>query len=199
MRWTSMTLASACGRRIGAGLLASLILAGPAFAELSLEVTHLIGLSLGTDLSSIPKSVRDDGYELSDGAGVSFEDWYRDRIPNLQIDFITELTPDFGILWGIGSGEYGDKYQIDPSLRLGFLYTRTIGDNGVLSMRLTTRIGGRLRERSCVADYGDIGGVQAVNCRLAATPLEPSESLNYLWNEKPGDRLAASIGLTFHF
>ncbi len=30
------------------------------------------------------------------------------------------------------------------------------------------------------ADYGDIGGVQRVNCRLAATELEPKETLKYL-------------------
>jgi hypothetical protein len=41
--------------------------------------------------------------------------------------------------------------------------------------------------------------VQRVNCRLAATPLEPSETLDFLWDEKPGDRLQASIGLVFRF
>lgn len=172
---------------------------GRASADVLLESTHLIGVSLGSDLSSIPNSVRPKGYELSGGAEVSFDAWYRDRIPNLQIDFITEITPDFGFLWGVGTGEYGEKYQIDPSLRLGFLYTRPVGGNGVLSMRLTTRVGGRLRERTCTADYGDIGGVQRVNCRLAATPLEPSETLQYLWNEKPGDRVQASVNLLFRF
>lgn len=193
------TLIPACGRRIGAGLLAVLLSVGPGQAEVSLEDTHLIGLSIGSDLSSIPNAARPQGYELSDGTGVSFDAWYRDRIPNLQVDFITEITPDFGVLWGIGTGEYGEKYQIDPSLRLGLLYNRPVGRNGVLSLRVTTRLGGRLRERSCTADYGDIGGVQRVNCRLAATPLEPSETLQYLWNEKPGDRLQASVNLLFRF
>jgi hypothetical protein len=164
-----------------------------------MEQTHLLGLSLGSDLSSIPKSSRNQGYELSDGVGVSFDAWYRDRVPNIQIDFITEMTTDLGLLWGFGTGEYGEKYQIDPSLRLGLLYSSPVGDNGVLSMRLTTRIGGHLRERACTADYGDIGGVQRVNCRLAATPLEPSETLQYIWGEKPGDRVQASVNLLFRF
>jgi hypothetical protein len=194
-----MTLIPACGRRLGAGLISLLFLAGPALADVSLEDTHLIGLSLGSDLSSIPSKSRRDGYELSDGSPVSFDEWYRDRIPNFQIDFITEITPDFGLLWGVGTGEYGEKYRIEPSLRLGLLYTRPVGRNGVLSMRLTTRLGGRLRERTCTADYGDIGGVQRVNCRLAATPLAPAETLQYLWDERPGDRLEASIGLLFRF
>jgi len=64
---------------------------------------------------------------------------------------------------------------------------------------VTTRIGGHLRERACTADYGEIGGVQRVNCRLAATPLEPRETLQYLWDERPGDRLQASVGLMFRF
>lgn len=189
------------GRRGVLPLIAALFVSfsGPVQASDLVERTHLIGVDLGTSLSDIPRTTRSSGYELSDGTPVRFDRWYRERVPNLQIDFLTEITSDLGLLWGVGTGEYGEKYRIDPSLRVGLLYTRPVGRNGVLSLRLTTRLGGRLRERACTADYGDIGGVQRVNCRLAATPLEPSETLDFLWDEKPGDRLQASIGLVFRF
>jgi len=188
-------------RLVTGGLVAALVtvLTLTSAASAPLDRTHLIGIDLGTSLSDIPRTTRSSGYELSDGTPVRFDRWYEERVPNLQFDFLTEITPDLGLLWGVGTGEYGEKYQIDPSLRLGLLYNRPVGRNGVLSLRVTTRLGGRLRERSCTADYGDIGGVQRVNCRLAATPLEPSETLQYLWNEKPGDRLQASVNLLFRF
>lgn len=171
----------------------------PAMAHDLVDRTYLVGVAMGSSLSVIPRSAQSSGYELSDGTPVRFDRWYQERVPNLQFDFVTEIAPDLGFLWGVGTGEYGEKYRIDPSLRVGLLYTRPVGRNGVLSLRLTTRLGGHLRERSCTADYGDIGGVQRVNCRLAATPLEPSETLDFLWNERPGDRLQASVGLLFRF
>lgn len=36
-----------------------------------------------------------------------------------------------------------------------------------------------LTERACTADCGDIGGIQRVNCRLAASALLPEETLRY--------------------
>lgn len=184
---------------VAASLLTVVVQAGSAGANPILEETHLINVTLGSDLSPIPSSARSEGYELSGGASISFDDWYRVRSPDLRVEFLTELTSDLGLIWGLGTGEYGEKYRIDPSLKVGLLYTAPVGDNGLFSLRLTTRIGGHLNERSCIADYGEIGGVQRVNCRLAATPLAPAETLHYLWNEKTGDRLEASVGLVFRF
>lgn len=189
------------GWRAGLRLVSALLLTlcAPAQASDFAERTHLIGVDLGTPLSEIPRIARSSGYELSDRTPVRFDLWYRDRVPNLQLDFMTEITQDLGLLWGVGTGEYGEKYRIDPSLRVGLIYTRPVSRTGVLSARLTTRLGGLLRERSCTADYGEIGGVQRVNCRLAATPLDPVDTLDYLWNERPGDRFQASISLLFRF
>jgi len=184
------------GVRFGA---AGVLISGAAFADPTPEDTHLIGVSLGSPLSSVPGRARSMGFELSGGGRIGFDDWYQVRIPDLRFEFLTELTPDLGLIWGIGTGEYGEKYRIEPSLKVGLLHTRPIGDAGLLSIQLTTRIGGRLRERSCDADYGLIGGVQRVNCRLAATPLEPNETLDHLWDEGPTDRLEGAIRLTFRF
>lgn len=60
--------------------------------------------------------------------------------------------------------------------------------NAKLSFQSTfVPFGGRLKEKICIADYGDIGGVQRVNCRLEATELEPKETLKYLFNERKKD------------
>jgi hypothetical protein len=187
------------GKRALSALLFALLSFAPSFAGPSAGGTFLIGIGLGSGLSALPREARPLGYELSGGGRMSFEAWYRVRVPDLRMNFLTELTPDLGLLWGVGTGEYGEKYRIGPSLRLGLLYTRTVGANGVFSVRLATRLGGRLREKACTADYGGIGGVQRVNCRLAAAPLAPGETLDYLWNERPGDRVEASVGLTFRF
>ena len=42
----------------------------------------------------------------------------------------------------------------------------------------------RMVGRPCTADYGAIGGVQAVNCRLAASQLDPAETLRHLEQER---------------
>lgn len=48
-----------------------------------------------------------------------------------------------------------------------------------------------------MADYGEIGGMQEVNCRLAAEPIPPNETLQYLVNE-PG-RNESRLSVTFEY
>jgi hypothetical protein len=64
---------------------------------------------------------------------------------------------------------------------------------------MTRLVAGGLKEKSCTADYGDIGGVQAVNCRLAASTLEPSSTLQYLANIRAQDRNWLSIRFNMNF
>lgn len=186
-------------QRVVARLVFALLFVQASACDALPDRTQLIGVSVGSDLSPIPAGARWLGYELSTGERVTFRDWYDLQLPELRLEFITEVAPDLGLIWGFGTGERGEKYRIDPSLKIGLLHMWPVGDNGVLSVRLTTRLGGQLHERPCTADYGDIGGVQRVNCRLAATPIEPRETLHYLWDERPGDRLEASVGVSFRF
>jgi hypothetical protein len=58
---------------------------------------------------------------------------------------------------------------------------------------------GKLREKSCTADYGEIGGVQEVNCRMAASILPPSETLKYKFNDKPIDFMAINVVFQYKF
>jgi hypothetical protein len=68
-------------------------------------------------------------------------------------------------------------------LKLGAVYQAEITKNGLLSFRGTTIVGGSLKEKSCMADYREIGGIQEVNCR-PATKSQPVEIRNYLVRNK---------------
>ncbi len=185
---------------ISLGLSAVLALSGQAPAEGMVlgSDTHLVDLRVGSaQTARVAQSAVD--YELSDGTPANVARFYRSRTKDLSVLMLTELSPSTGLLWGVSLGDSGEKYRIDPSLRLGFVHNERIGDNGLLALKVVVRAGGRLREKPCVADYGDIGGVQAVNCRLAASQMRPADTLNYLFNHPAPDRVEASLTMTWTF
>jgi hypothetical protein len=153
----------------------------------------LIGIQYGSALSHTVGNFRGQSYELSGGELVRFDRWYRTHWQDMQLTWLTEFNTQLGLIWGLSTGERGAKYQIDPSMQLGFLFQQPLSKQSVWSLRATTRLGGRLKEKTCLADYGDIGGVQSVNCRLAASNLPPVETLKYLLNEAPRDRLMLAV------
>lgn len=155
----------------------------------------LIGLYQGSDLSELARGLSNGGYELQDGTWVSFEKWYRTDWPDLHADFLLQLEPDAGLIFGLGTGERGQKYRIDPSAKLGLATQIHPRPNSTLSLTATTTFGGSFTEFPCVADYGDIGGTQQVNCRLAAGELPPDETLQYLVKADPS-RL--HVALSYH-
>jgi hypothetical protein len=106
---------------------------------------------------------------------------------------MTQLSSETGLIWGVGTGERGVKYRISPSFKLGFIHQARLGRCTTFTLRATTTLGGRLREKACTADYGDIGGVQAVNCRLAASEMEPAETLHHLFNDTARDQRQVSV------
>jgi len=56
-----------------------------------------------------------------------------------------------------------------------------------------------MTEKTCSADYGQLGGIQTVNCRLAADVIPPEETLDYLVNLS-GDtdaKISVSFSLAF--
>jgi len=173
----------------------------------------LVSVTQGSSLSETARSLsngsyefRDDGtlvpvsgYELQDGTWVSFEKWYRTDWVGLQIDFLTQFNDDLGLLWGLGTGERGEKYTIDPSLKVGLVAQAHPQPNSTVSLTVTSILGGRLNELPCIADYGDIGGgEQEVNCRLAATRMPPEETLKYLVKADPS-RLYIALGYRANF
>jgi hypothetical protein len=111
---------------------------------------------------------------------------------------MTQLTEDFGLLWGGSKGEQGEKYTIEPSLSLGFVAQRRLTPNTALTLTMRTILWGNLSEKTCEADYGDIAGVQTVNCRLAADTMPTDNTLQYLVNEEPNRlHIALSFSGTF--
>ena len=139
------------------------------------------------------------GYLLSDGTPVRFRQWYSSDMPNLSVTWLTEVTPNFGLFWGFGTGERGEKYRIDPSMTLGFIAMRKLSRSATLSLSATTILGGDLQEGTCTADYGAIGGIQTVNCRLAATTMPPAATLDYLFDESPPDRTTVTLRYVLRF
>lgn len=162
------------------------------------QSTYLIEVTQDLYLSQKAKNLRSGGFETSNGRWVDFDRWYSAKWQDTRVSWMTQINPNFGLVWGVSSGEKAEKYSIDPGLRLGFLMQKQVSKHSHLSISGSTVIGGRLKEKTCMADYGEIGGVQEVNCRLAASVLEPSKTLNYLYNQKPESAVQIKYTLSFN-
>jgi len=150
-----------------------------------IDATHLIDFKQGSELSGKVSDSSAGRFETAQGNFVSFKQWYQTNWTDTKTVWMTEINPNLGVIWGFSTGEKAEKYEISRSVTIGFAYSTQIDKTSFLSIRGTTILGGNLREKTCTADYGDIGGIQEVNCRLAATPLPPSETLIHLFNDKP--------------
>lgn len=162
------------------------------------QTTHLLDLYQGSARSDLVRSLSAGGYELADGEAITFDEWYSPVFLDLTLLLFTEVSDIFGITWGISSGESGAKYRIDPALHLGMTWQTQLSDAAVLSASFQAVIGGRLRERSCTADYGPLG-VSEVNCRLAASLMPPKETLDYLLDVQGWEESRLSVRLMFFF
>ena len=148
--------------------------------------TSLIEIKQGSELSNkMRRNQNSGGYDLSGGSPVNLKAWYTPAFDDTRITYMTQLHPKVGLIWGFSTGENAPKYTVDPSMKLGLVFHYELDKTSTLSLRGTTVLGGRLRESACTADYGVIGGVQQVNCRMAASTLPPSQTLQYLYDEKP--------------
>ncbi|TCM75066.1 hypothetical protein [Rhodovulum steppense] len=171
----------------------------PAPALDFLEDTLLLDVHTGSNRSSAARGLRNGGFDLADGSRVAFWDWYTPRFPDLSLMLLTQVSADFGIIWGFGTGEQAPKYRIDPTLHLGFVYQSHPFEGATLSLKATYPVGGHLRESACVADYGDIAGVAPVNCRLAAGLLPPEDTLQHLLRMKGRSDARISLNLVIRF
>ena len=147
--------------------------------------TNIIGVTQGSELSETVRGNEYGGYELAHAEWQSFYNWYHTNWFDVRVDMLTQYTPDFGVLWGFSTGEAGEKFNIQPSIKLGIITQSHPVPNGTFTLSIATILGGRLTELPCTADYGDIGGIQQVNCRLAATTIAPKDTLPLLWNLNP--------------
>ncbi len=187
---------AACG---GLPALAVALAASAATAQGFFESTDLLDIRQGTARSAAVRAASRGGFELTDGSMVSFREWYGSQWTDLQVDFLTRLSDDLGLIWGLTTGESGEKYRISPGFRIGFAYSTSISQTSDLSLTVSTTLGSTLTERTCTADYGDIGGVQRVNCRLAASALPPEETLRYRMRMNGLDDTRIAVQYEFRF
>lgn len=193
-------------RRLLPALLAACAWAGGAQAFEALaapdaaSATRLVDVTARSGLSMKVRGFRDQPYELSNGAAAPLERWYRPRtLPDTVFRFLTPAGRDNGLIWGFGTGERGQKYRIDPSIHLGWAHQTWLSPRTRLGVEVSAQLGGRLHERTCTADYGDIGGVREVNCRLAATELPPEQTLALLANTGPERRVRLHLSFSHLF
>lgn len=175
------------------------LVAGEGSAQTGWEATQLLDLRIGSSRSSLIDQIRYGGYELADGTAVSFEPWYSSRWQDTTVQFLTPLSDDFGITWGFSTGERGEKYTIAPALHLGVIYQMRPSRRETVTIAVSLLFAGNLRERSCTADFGAIGGIQEVNCRLAASPLPPADTLRFLFRERGFRESRISISYVIRF
>lgn len=154
----------------------------------SVSSVHLVEIAQGSELSKLASRYQSGGFESAGGQWVGFDKWYRPKWTDTRVTWMAQVSPEFGVLWGFSTGEQAEKYSISPSMKWGFAYQTKVGSNASFSVRATSVLGGRMKEKTCTADYGDIGGVQQVNCRLAASEMTPAETLKQLTNALPPDR-----------
>lgn len=161
--------------------------------------TFLLDLYAGSSRSTLADDLGRGGYELTDGTPVDLSEWYSSHWQDTTILMLTQLDRNTGFLWGVSTGERGEKYVIEPALHLGLIRQFRLSRNTWLTLTAAAVIGGNLTEQSCTADYGAIGGVQEVNCRLAAEPIPPAETLRYLARQSGHDESRISIVLEHRF
>ena len=183
------------------GLIGGMLFAAATVASANdfFDNTFLIELKQGSNLSEKAFSLGASSYESAYGARISMDKWYSTKMRDMHIMFLTKVNNNLGILWGFSTGEKAEKYVIDPSYKLGAVYIQPVTKSSTLSIKGTYTFAGRLREKTCTADYGDIGGVQEVNCRLAATEMQPSETLKYLVDERPLDYKQITVQYSWNF
>lgn len=173
------------------------ILAGSPLPAAALDI-NLIGIYQGSSLTAMAQVLGNGGFELSDGTWVSFYKWYHSDWVDLRFEMLTQFSDNFGIIWGASTGQYAEKLRIDPSAKLGVIFQQQPTPSTTLSLTVSSTLFGNLSEFPCTADYGAIGGIQIVNCRLAASPLPPADTLKFLAKATPS-RLSVSLSFRGRF
>lgn len=164
-----------------------------------IERSKLIEIVQNNPLSKKASGFRDGHYELSTGELQRFDDWFHPTFQDMRLSWLLPITPDWGLVWGVGNGERADKYTIAPSIKLGFVMDGPLSHRSRLSLSASTWLGGRMREKPCSAFYAEFGADKAVNCRLAASLLPPEETLNYSVFAIPEDRTLIKLKYIFFY
>lgn len=177
------------------------LVAGQAMALPESSRTELVDIGLNAGFTRQLQPIREGGYEAAQGEWISFQRWYAPSWRDTRVTWMTPLSPRLGLLWGLSTGERAAKYTVSPGLRLGAVYQADVSRQVSFSFKAMHVLGGRLKERTCQANYGalTVNADVEVNCRLAASTLAPSDTLNLMLNSRPDNAIELRLQLTYRF
>ena len=176
-----------------------------------LEV-HLLGVEQ-TYNSKVISNYHMSTIPLSDGSHKLLNHLYRPKdVLDTRFTFGTPLytyTEDrtyatFMALYSASTGERAEKYTIDPSFGAGarfFLVHGYQGGNRSFEAYFNVHkvlAGGRLNEKTCTADFGELGTYQ-VGCRFAHLPIPVEETVKLGFHQYLRDVVAAQVRFTWRF
>ena len=143
---------------------------------------------------------------LADGTSKNLRPYFRpaNNWQDAELMLATRLIDSnrarVDLLWGGSTGQEAQKLYVQPSARVGFFMALAPVDDFLITTKLTKVVaGGRTIERACIADYGEIVGIQAVKCSLASSALPPAQTLAYLQNTPNKEQISANIELKWFF
>ena len=105
-----------------------------------LESTYLIEAVQGTEMSRRINDIRYQSYENAYGQKISMYKFYKTNWTDARFNWLTQIDKDYGIIWGFSTGERGRKYNINPSVTIGFLRQFEIDSRTTFSIRLSTPV-----------------------------------------------------------
>jgi len=174
---------------------------GSAQAQSDERSITVFDIHQGDPLSDLALSYSQEGYQLSTlggGGWQSMAPFYATHWREVTAKALLTLDADHGIVFGVTSGEAGEKYKIDPGIILGFIAQSHPRPQGTLSLSVNTSLFGHMTEYPCQGDFGDLGDDITVNCRLAASPISIEDGLAQLVDQDPS-RLTLSVSYTVNF
>lgn len=177
------------------------LVAGQAVALPDSVNTQFVDIRLNSGFARQLQPIRAGGYEAAQGDWISFQRWYAPTWRDTSMTWMTPLSPRLGLLWGLSTGERAAKYTVEPGLRVGAVFQTDVSRQLSFSFKALHVLGGRLKERSCQANYGAITGNAEVevNCRLAASTLAPRDTLNLMLNGRPDNATELRLQVNYRF
>ena len=197
----------AAGLRLVCWLLVALLMGairpGVAFGQDDQRSIAIYDIHQGDPLSDLAWSFSQEGFFLqpvdgSTGPWQSMAPFYATHWREVTAKALLTLDANHGIVFGLTTGEEGEKYKIDPSIILGFIAQSHPRLNGTLTLQAGTSLFGHMTEYPCVGDFGAVGSDITVNCRLAADMVNTDDSLKFLVNEDPS-RLSLTVSYVGNF
>jgi len=160
---------------------------------------NLIDIRFENHMQSIARSLSRSVIQMEDGELNSLRSFYIPDFPNVGLTFSTRVSDEHYWIIGFDTGTQGDKYIIYPSIQFGWYSKFYLSRNLVFEANVSLRLGGRFKEKSCIADFGSIASSKEINCRLADSILPPNETLNYLANFRGNVHDFGSMRITYTF